>query len=159
MLYVLVNHYIVFSGFGSGSQSSSSFSFASSKTDFGASHTTQNAPGFGDAVFSTAQTTPGFGSPAPSAAAFSFAPQAAENKPSSAAGFSFKTSAGGLGSGFGSTAPSVFSGAAEAAGSSRDSLFTAQSDLTPEELKEFTGKRFTLGQIPLKPPPADLLMV
>ncbi|XP_056116214.1 nucleoporin NUP42 isoform X2 [Rhinichthys klamathensis goyatoka] len=156
-------------GFGSGSQSSSNFSFASSKTDFGASHTTQNAPRFGDAVFSTAQTAPGFGSPAPSVTTFSFAPQAAENKPSSAAGFSFKTSAGGLGSGFGSSAPvagsgfgqssGVFSGAADSAGSSRDSLFTAQSDLTAEELKEFTGKRFTLGQIPLKPPPADLLMV
>ncbi|CAM4640725.1 unnamed protein product [Leuciscus chuanchicus] len=156
-------------GFGSGPQSSSSFSFASSKTDFGASHTTQNAPGFGDAVFSTAQTAPGFGSPAPSATSFSFAPSAAENKPSSAAGFSFKTSAGGLGSGFGSSAPvtssgfgqssGVFSGAADSAGGSRDSLFTAQSDLTAEELKEFTAKRFTLGQIPLKPPPADLLMV
>ncbi|XP_039521883.1 nucleoporin NUP42-like [Pimephales promelas] len=156
-------------GFGSSSQSSSSFSFAPSKTDFGASHTTQNAPGFGAAVFSTAQTAPGFGSPAPSVNTFSFAPQAAENKPSSAAGFSFKTSAGGSGSGFGTSAPvassgfgqssGVFSGAADSAGSSRDSLFTAQSDLTAEELKEFTSKRFTLGQIPLKPPPADLLMV
>ncbi|XP_077086299.1 nucleoporin NUP42 [Siphateles boraxobius] len=156
-------------GFGSGSQSSSSFSFASSKTDFGASRTTQNAPGFGDAVFSTAQTAPGFGSPAPSATSFSFAPQAAENKPSSAAGFSFKTSVGGSGSGVGSSAPvassgfgqsiGVFGGAADSAGSSGDRLFTAQGDLTPEELKEFTSKRFTLGQIPLKPPPADLLMV
>lgn len=120
-------------------------------------------------MFSTAQTASGFGSPAPSATSFSFAPPAAENKPSSAAGFSFKTSAGGLGSGFGSSAPvassgfgqssGVFSGAADSAGSSRDSLFTAQSDLTAEELKEFTAKRFTLGQIPLRPPPADLLMV
>lgn len=38
-------------------------------------------------------------------------------------------------------------------------IFTAHSDLTAEELKEFAAKRFTLGQIPLKPPPADLLVV
>ncbi|KAK9958213.1 hypothetical protein ABG768_012387 [Culter alburnus] len=150
-------------GFGSGTQSINSFSFAQSKTDFGA------APDFGGAAFSPAQTAPGFSSPAPSATSFSFAAPAADNQSSSAAGFSFKTSSAGLGSGFGSSAPpasggfgqssAVFTGAAQAAGNSGGSLFTAQSDLSAEELKEFTARRFTLGQIPLKPPPADLLMV
>ncbi|XP_051727995.1 nucleoporin NUP42 [Ctenopharyngodon idella] len=154
-------------GFGSSTQSINSFSFAQSKTDFGA------APDFGSAAFSPAQTPvqpcPGFSSPAPSATSFSFAAPAAENKSSSAAGFSFNTSSAGLSSGFGSSAPpasggfgqssAVFTGAAQAAGNSGGSLFTAQSDLSAEELKEFTARRFTLGQIPLKPPPADLLMV
>ncbi|ROK64948.1 Nucleoporin-like protein 2 [Anabarilius grahami] len=164
ILYVLVgNSYIVFSGFGSGTQSINSFSFAQSKTDFGA------APDFGGAAFSPAQTAAGFSSPTPSATSFSFAASAAENNSSSAAGFSFKTSPPGLGSGFGSSAPpasggfgqssAVFTGAAQAAGNSGGSLFTAQSDLSAEELKEFTARCFTLGQIPLKPPPADLLMV
>ncbi|KAI2653254.1 Nucleoporin NUP42 [Labeo rohita] len=53
----------------------------------------------------------------------------------------------------------VRSAAVQTPGHSADSLFTPQSDLTAEELKEFSAKRFTLGQIPLKPPPADLLMV
>ncbi|XP_039593162.1 nucleoporin NUP42 [Polypterus senegalus] len=38
-------------------------------------------------------------------------------------------------------------------------LFTPQSELTEEELKEFQAKRFTLGKIPLKPPPKELLIV
>lgn len=149
---------VVFSGFGSGSQSSSSFSFAPSQTGFGASNT-QQASGFDSAAFT--QPSSGFG--APSAASFSFAPPAAEDKPSSAA-FSFKPSSGGLGTRFGSSVPADSgglgqSGASASAGHSADSLFTAHSDLTAEELKEFAAKRFTLGQIPLKPPPADLLVV
>lgn len=155
-----MNCSVVFSGFGSGSQSSSSFSFAPSQTGFGASNT-QQASGFGSAAFT--QPSSGFGASAPSAASFSFAPPAAEDKPSSAA-FSFKPSSGGLGTGFGSSAPADSgglgqSGASASAGHSADSLFTAHSDLTAEELKEFAAKRFTLGQIPLKPPPADLLVV
>lgn len=149
----------VFSGFGSGSQSSSSFSFAPSQTGFGASNT-QQASGFGSAAFT--QPSSGFGASAPSAASFSFAPPAAEDKPSSVSAFSFKPSSGGLGTGFGSSAPADSGGLGQSgasAGHSADSLFTAHSDLTAEELKEFAAKRFTLGQIPLKPPPADLLVV
>ena len=52
-----------------------------------------------------------------------------------------------------------FGGGSGAAGASGENLFTPQSELTPEELKEFTAKRFTLGQIPLRPPPAELLAV
>ncbi|XP_051520053.1 LOW QUALITY PROTEIN: nucleoporin NUP42 [Myxocyprinus asiaticus] len=167
-------------GFGSGSQSSSTFSFATPGIGFGASNT-QQASGF-SSTSTTAQPSTGFGSSAPSAASFSFAAPDVANKPStgafgSATAFSFKSpssgsSAGGFGSGFGSAAPaggvsvsqssgSLFGGAAGIGntGNAADNLFTAQSDLTPDELKEFTAKRFTLGQIPLKPPPADLLMV
>lgn len=146
-------------GFGSGSQSSSGFSFAPSQTGFGASNT-QQASGFGSTAF--AQPSSGFSAPAPSAASFSFAPPATENKASSASAFSFKPSSGGLGTKFGSSALADSSGLGQSgasAGHSADSLFTARGDLTPEELKEFAAKRFTLGQIPLKPPPADLLVV
>lgn len=146
-------------GFGSSSQSSNTFSFASSKTGFGASDT-QQAPGFSSA--SAAQPSSGFGTAPQSAATFSFAAPAADNKPSTgtfASGFSFKSSsssssAGGFGTGFGSSAAG-----SSVSGDGGDRLFTAHSDLTAEELKEFRAKRFTLGQIPLKPPPADLLVV
>lgn len=127
----------LFQGFDSSSQSVNTFSFASSKSGFGASDTQQA---------SVAQPPSGFGAAPPSASTFSFAAPAADDKPT-ASGFSFKTSssAGGFGS---ASAPDV-----------GDRLFTAHSDLTAEELKEFRAKRFTLGQIPLKPPPADLLQV
>ncbi|KFP35016.1 Nucleoporin-like 2, partial [Chlamydotis macqueenii] len=38
-----------------------------------------------------------------------------------------------------------------------EKLFTPKSELTAEELKQFEAKRFTLGKIPLKPPPVELL--
>lgn len=60
--------------------------------------------------------------------------------------------------GFGSVSapPAVASGSASTAS---DSLFSPEDKLTPEELNQFKAKRFTLGQIPLKPPPASMLMV
>lgn len=139
-------------GFGQGSQSSS---FAPSKTGFGASNT-QQASGFGSAF---AQPSSGFSAapaaPAASAASFSFAAPAVENKASSVSTFSFKPCPGGS-----SAAADVQSSASGAFGGAADTgLFSAHSDLTAEELKEFTAKRFTLGQIPLKAPPADLLVV
>ncbi|XP_038822653.1 nucleoporin NUP42-like [Salvelinus namaycush] len=110
-------------------------------------------------------TTAGFGA---SASGFGAA--------ASASGFSFNsttTSGGGFsGSGFGSAAPVAASGFGQArggfggmvagtgaAGGAANSLFSPQSQLSEEELKEFGGKRFTLGQIPLKPPPVDMLVV
>ncbi|XP_016372984.1 nucleoporin NUP42 [Sinocyclocheilus rhinocerous] len=144
-------------GFGPGSQSSSSFSFAPSKTGFGATNT-QHASGFGSGAF--AQPPSGFSAPAASASSFSFAGPAADDKSSAAAAsssvsaFSFKPSPGG------SPAPADGGGFGQSSTRAADTgLFSAHSDLTAEELKEFTAKRFTLGQIPLKPPPADLLVV
>ncbi|XP_016349563.1 nucleoporin NUP42 [Sinocyclocheilus anshuiensis] len=144
-------------GFGPGSQSSSGFSFAPSKTGFGATNT-QHASGFGSGAF--AQPPSGFSAPAASAASFSFAGPAADNKSSAAAAsssvsaFSFKPPPGG------SSGPADGGGFGQSSTRAADTgLFSAHSDLTAEELKEFTAKRFTLGQIPLKPPPADLLVV
>ncbi|MCJ8750132.1 hypothetical protein PDJAM_G00259090 [Pangasius djambal] len=145
------------SGFGSSVQSSAAgFSFSAS------------SPGFGPTGAQPA--TSGFGSSAPSASTFSFAdPAGAMASKSSAAGFSFSSASAG-GSGGSSAAPgggsfggfgggASVSGSAEDRKSGGDSLYTPQSELTPDELREFTAKRFTLGQIPLKPPPAELLTV
>nr|XP_046216685.1 nucleoporin NUP42 [Oncorhynchus gorbuscha] len=134
----------------------------------------------GSAASAVAPAPTGIGSMAttlPSAAGFSFATPAANKEPTtagfgapaSASGFSFtSTVAGGGGafggSGFGSAAPVAASGFGQASGgfgvmAPADSLFTPQSQLSEEELKEFGGKRFTLGQIPLKPPPVNMLVV
>uniref|UniRef100_A0A8D0L502 Nucleoporin NUP42 n=1 Tax=Sphenodon punctatus TaxID=8508 RepID=A0A8D0L502_SPHPU len=40
-----------------------------------------------------------------------------------------------------------------------EKLFTPKSELSAEELKQFEAKKFTLGKIPLKPPPVELLNV
>ncbi|KPP68541.1 nucleoporin-like protein 2-like, partial [Scleropages formosus] len=152
-------------------------------TGFGSLGSTQPAPLFGSSASTSSSAS---SSSDPSAATFSFAVPVANKEQvtgfgsTSAAGFSF-TSAG-FGNSF-TSAPtagaspgqgsSVFGGSstvtgtgsgmvaagAASSGSPADKLFTPQSELTPEELKEFMGKRFTLGQIPLKPPPADLLVV
>ncbi|XP_010711068.2 nucleoporin NUP42 [Meleagris gallopavo] len=42
-------------------------------------------------------------------------------------------------------------------GITSDKLYTPRSELTAEELEQFEAKRFTLGKIPLKPPPIDLI--
>ncbi|XP_026767522.3 nucleoporin NUP42 [Pangasianodon hypophthalmus] len=143
-------------GFGSSVQSAAGFSFSAS------------SPGFGSTGSQPASS--GFGSSAPSASSFSFTdPAGATASKSSAAGFSFSSASAG-GPGGSSAAPGGgsfggFGGGASASGSAEDrksggdSLYTPQSELTPDELREFTAKRFTLGQIPLKPPPAELLTV
>lgn len=38
-------------------------------------------------------------------------------------------------------------------------LFTAKDQLTAEELEQFQSKKFTLGKIPLKPPPLEFLNI
>lgn len=158
-------------GFGSSAAPSSSTGFGSAP----AAAPTQPPSGFGS---SSAAAT--------SSSNFSFA-YPTTNKPAasgfgSASGFSFSSTAnsgGGFGSGFGAEAPAAAGSStsfgqtsggfgtaaappaagAGSAGGASDSLFSPESKLTPEELSQFKAKRFTLGQIPLKPPPADMLVV
>ncbi|XP_011359961.1 nucleoporin-like protein 2 [Pteropus vampyrus] len=40
-----------------------------------------------------------------------------------------------------------------------NALFTPKDQLTAEELEQFQSKKFTLGKIPLKPPPMELLNI
>ncbi|KAM9386130.1 nucleoporin NUP42 [Pholidichthys leucotaenia] len=133
------------SGFGSSSApSASAFSFAAPTTDKPASA----APtGFGSAsgfsLFSTPSTGTGFrgafGATAPATAASS-------------------SDLGATSGGFGAAAATTTPGS-DSAGEAKDSLFSPESKLTEEELNQFKANRFTLGQIPLKPPPANMLVV
>ncbi|XP_059366138.1 nucleoporin NUP42 [Carassius carassius] len=133
-------------GFGQGSQSSSGFSFAPSPN-------TQQASGFVSGAL--AQPSSGFGcapaASAPSSSSFSFTETQASSV--SVSSFSFRPSPGE------SSASAVPQSGSSRVFGADTALFSAHSDLTAEELKEFTAKRFTLGQIPLKPPPADLLVL
>lgn len=162
-------------GFGASDQLSS-FSFATPASGFG-SVSAPPPSGFGAA--STAPPPSGFGaSPAPPASSFSFAASdktsaAAPTGFGSASGFSFSSGVvGGFGFDFGAQTPvtsgttSAFgqpstsaSAPAASAGGASDCLFSAEASLTAEELNQFKAKRFTLGQIPLKPPPANLLVL
>uniref|UniRef100_A0A673BNS8 Nucleoporin NUP42 n=1 Tax=Sphaeramia orbicularis TaxID=375764 RepID=A0A673BNS8_9TELE len=154
-----------------------------SSSDFGGSGS--HTFGFGskgedEISLASAQPPSGFGSSSSnSASTFSFAASNASKPPTasafgSASEFSFSSSTGGgFGTGFGTEAAATSGGSgvsgqtsggfgptpvASASGTS-DSLFSTKSSLTPEELDQFKAKRFTLGQIPLKPPPADMLIV
>ncbi|XP_031796481.1 nucleoporin NUP42 isoform X2 [Sarcophilus harrisii] len=64
-------------------------------------------------------------------------------------------------SGFGPGGPSSSSssGPPSGAGNTAENLFTPKNELTAEELKQFVAKKFTLGKVPLKPPPEGLLSV
>lgn len=172
-------------GFGTSAQSSATFSFASNQnavsTGFGSAAAQQSfgstpAPAPEAASFSFASPTSGsvsstvkdassgFGV---SAANFSFASGSASATVTGfGGGFGGQVSAvstSGFGQPSGGSNKGLFASGAVAAstiaGTSVRGLFTPQSELTADELKEFSGKRFTLGQVPLKPPPADLLVV
>ncbi|XP_029369994.1 nucleoporin NUP42 [Echeneis naucrates] len=165
----------------------SSFSFAAPSAGFGSSAAQSSSTVFSTTIAASTPPPSGFGSSAaPSPSTFSFAAPAA-NKPAatsafgSASGFSFTSTAntgGAFETSFGAEASTAArsghtfghtsggfgaSGAPPAAGAgfsgeSLDGLFSPESKLTPEELNQFKAKRFTLGQIPLKPPPADMLV-
>nr|XP_057903790.1 nucleoporin NUP42 [Doryrhamphus excisus] len=157
----------------------SNFSFASPAGGFGSSAAPASCPTFGSAIPATTQPPSGFGSSSsagsatPSASSFSFAgpssgkPAASSSGFGSAANFSFSTTANNskapFGSGFGSEAAvgSLFgqTHSAPPASAGSDGLFTSESELTQDELGQFKAQRFTLGQVPLKPPPAAILLV
>ncbi|XP_003969103.1 nucleoporin NUP42 [Takifugu rubripes] len=133
------------SGFGSGFGSSSGGPSAASSSSFSFKAPTSDKP----------TSTPAFGS----ASGFSFSAGAGggafgskESAPAGSSGLFGKTTAG-----FGTSAPS--SAAGSSANGTSGSLFSLESSLTPEELNQFKSKTFSLGQIPLKPPPSNMLVV
>ncbi|XP_005041060.2 PREDICTED: nucleoporin-like protein 2 [Ficedula albicollis] len=127
-------------GFGSAAApSAASFSFKAAATAGGFG--TCGFSGFGSAsAVNSASTTvlPAFG-------AFS-APVGSSASPSSSALFGQSASASGH---------AVTS--ASAAATSSEKLFTPKSELSAEEWQQFEAKEFTIGKIPLKPPPLELL--
>ncbi|NXT66388.1 NUPL2 protein, partial [Chaetops frenatus] len=131
-------------GFGSpAAPSAASFSFKAAAT----------AGGFGTAGFS------GFGSASavnsasstaqPAFGAFSAAVATCAS-PSSGALFGQSASASGH-------AVTSASAAATSSSPAAEKLFTPRSELSAEEWQQFEAKEFTIGKIPLKPPPLELL--
>ncbi|NXX31730.1 NUPL2 protein, partial [Nicator chloris] len=131
-------------GFGSpAAPSAASFSFKAAATAGGFG--TSGFSGFGSAsAGSSASTTalPAFG-------AFS-ASTATSASPSSGALFGQSASASGHPVTSASAAATNCSPASE-------KLFTPKSELSAEEWQQFEAKEFTIGKIPLKPPPLELL--
>ncbi|XP_058655935.1 nucleoporin NUP42-like [Ammospiza caudacuta] len=130
-------------GFGSlAAPSAASFSFKAAATAgaFG----TSGFSGFGSASAGSSASSP--------AAAFGAfgATVAPSGSPSSGALF---------GQGGSATAHPVTSASAAATNASpaSDKLFTPKSELSAEEWQQFEAKEFTIGKIPLKPPPVELL--
>ncbi|KFZ63034.1 Nucleoporin-like 2, partial [Podiceps cristatus] len=129
-------------GFGSlAAPSASSFSFKTSETTQGFG--TSGFSGFGSSsAVNSSSTTPltAFG-------AFNTAVSTALS-PSSSTLFGQPASASGH---------NIASASSAVTNNASEKLFTPKSELTAEELKQFEAKKFTLGKIPLKPPPLELL--
>lgn len=134
------------SGFGSLLTSSTSVPFgfgsvaplgfgAPANSGFGERSTTIPAPSFGT-VSSASSTTGTSGSTGTTSGSSLFGRQ--EGQPPSSAGSNTQVS----------TSSSLV-----------DRLLTPLNELSADELKQFQARRFTLGRIPLKPPPAELLVI
>lgn len=152
---------------------------------FGTLASVPNLPLLGTAASSTTSHSVGFGNQ-PAAASFSFQSPTASGG-FGASGFSgfgksLPPNSSGITSAsvFGAAvaAPTLNSGGtlfgqpAQASGShvavaspvtptsiTSEKLFTPKAELSAEELKQFEAKKFTLGKIPLKPPPLELISV
>uniref|UniRef100_A0A8C3LDV3 Nucleoporin 42 n=1 Tax=Chrysolophus pictus TaxID=9089 RepID=A0A8C3LDV3_CHRPC len=151
---------------------------ASNPPTFGAtsSHSAPNPVGFGNSSapsaasfsFKTSGTTSGSGTSGLScfgnsaaASSSSTAPLTVSGTPSTVTGNSHSgannTSAAQTASASGHNVTAMPSAVLN--GITSDKLYTPRSELTAEELEQFEAKRFTLGKIPLKPPPIDLLYI
>ncbi|XP_062364322.1 nucleoporin NUP42-like isoform X2 [Cinclus cinclus] len=131
-------------GFGGpAAPSAASFSFKAAATAGGFG--TAGFSGFGNAsAVNSASTTP-----LPAFGAFS-ATVATSASPSSSALFGQSSSASGA-------AVTSASAAATSSSPASEKLFTPKSELSAEEWHQFEAKEFTIGKIPLKPPPLELL--
>ncbi|NXL48683.1 NUPL2 protein, partial [Podilymbus podiceps] len=131
-------------GFGSlAPPSAASFSFKTSETTRGFG--TSGFSGFGNSsAVNSSSTTPltAFG-------AFNAAVSTAPS-PSSSTLFGQPASASGH---------NIASASSAVTNNTSEKLFTPKSELSAEELKQFEAKKFTLGKIPLKPPPLELLSI
>ncbi|NXY32833.1 NUPL2 protein, partial [Pomatorhinus ruficollis] len=131
-------------GFGSpAAPSAASFSFKTAATAAGFG--TSGFSGFGSAAaVNSANTTP-----LPAFGAFG-ATATTSASPLSGALFGQSASASGH-------AGTSASAAATNSSPASEKLFTPKSELSAEEWQQFEAKEFTIGKIPLKPPPLELL--
>ncbi|NXP02222.1 NUPL2 protein, partial [Thinocorus orbignyianus] len=132
-------------GFGSAAApSAASFSFKTSETTSGFG--TYGFSGFGNSSAVNSSST----APLPAFGAFNAAVAASPSQASTAL---FGQTAGVSGHSVSSASSAATNNAAS------EKLFTPKSQLSAEELKQFEAKKFTMGKIPLKPPPLELLNV
>ncbi|KAM4028246.1 nucleoporin NUP42 [Anomaloglossus baeobatrachus] len=165
-------------GFGSvGTGSASAFSFAPTTTSGG---TTSTFSGFGSAPAAPTAAAPGFGSSTLTTGFGSSANAGSTFGGTSSTGFggfSSSTATSGFGaantgqSSLATPGTSIFgqgatvSNVPNAVGSTAtnallsSALFTPRNELSQDDLLQFESKTFTLGKVPLVPPPADLLSV
>uniref|UniRef100_A0A8C8AJ47 Nucleoporin NUP42 n=1 Tax=Otus sunia TaxID=257818 RepID=A0A8C8AJ47_9STRI len=141
----------------SSSNSASSFSFKISSSLNSAS--SGNTPAFGS---SSAGCNPAFGFGSSSAVNTSSTTPLTDFRASNAAvaaspSHSSSTLFGQTASASGHNITSASSAVANNTTSGK--LFTPKSELSAEELKQFEAKKFTIGKIPLKPPPLELLQI
>ncbi|KAM4906945.1 nucleoporin NUP42-like isoform 1-T1 [Sylvia borin] len=161
----------------SSASSGSSSSAAANPPAFGttSSPSAPQAVGFGSPAapsaasfsFKTAATAAGFGTPGFSGFGSAAAVNSASATPLPAFGgfnATTATSASPLSSGlFGQSASASghagtsASAAATNSSPASEKLFTPKSELSAEEWQQFEAKEFTIGKIPLKPPPLELL--
>nr|XP_005997156.1 PREDICTED: nucleoporin-like protein 2 isoform X2 [Latimeria chalumnae] len=162
--------------FGSGSSSGGAVSFSFQST----ASTTAAPAGFGNlatstfgatsasgfesaSLFGKTSASSGFGSSSSAPAQSSlFGGSSSAAAASVSTPSLFGNSTGPSASVFGSNETSAVSGSAvttSSSGSKADKMFTLRAELSVEELKEFEAKRFTLGRVPLKPPPIELLTI
>ncbi|NWY56720.1 NUPL2 protein, partial [Chionis minor] len=127
------------------------------------------APSAASFSFKTSETTSGFGTSGFSGFANSSAVNSSSTAPLTASfgGFNAAVAASPSHSSstlFGQTASAsghniTAASSAVANNTTSEKLFTPKSELSAEELKQFEAKKFTMGKIPLKPPPLELLNV
>ncbi|XP_010137404.1 PREDICTED: nucleoporin-like protein 2, partial [Buceros rhinoceros silvestris] len=124
------------------------------------------APSAASFSFKTAETTGGFGTSGFSA--FGSSPAVSSSSTALLTGFGAFNAAQAASPShsssalFGQTASAQNVTPASSAGtnnSTAEKLFTPVNELLAEEVKQFEAKRFTLGKIPLKPPPLELLKI
>ncbi|XP_074939130.1 nucleoporin NUP42 [Phalacrocorax aristotelis] len=132
-------------GFGSpAAPSAASFSFKTSETTSGFG--TSGFSGFGGSSAVNSSST----APLTTFAAFNAAVAAS---PSHSSSTLFGQTASASGHNITSASSAVTNNATS------EKLFTPKNELSAEELKQFEAKKFTMGKIPLKPPPLELLSV
>ncbi|XP_059674875.1 nucleoporin NUP42 isoform X2 [Gavia stellata] len=131
-------------GFGSpAAPSAASFSFKTSET--ASSFGTSGFSGFGSSAVNSSSTTP--------LTAFGAFNAAVAASPSHSSSTLFGQTATAPGHNITSVSSAVTNN------TTSEKLFTLKSELSAEELKQFEAKKFTMGKIPLKPPPLELLNV
>ncbi|XP_020392033.2 nucleoporin NUP42 [Rhincodon typus] len=122
------------------------------------SNSTMGSPGFGGSAPAQAPTSSAFGSTVTTTATNVFGGNVIA--PANSFGSKATTATTNV---FGSAAASVSQSQNIPVGnnpvSGNDKLYTPRTELSADDLQEFEAKKFTLGRIPLRPPPVELLNV